>query len=60
MPQSEIEPLSDCPQCDTHLVVQRIIPGPAGLEYWTLRCTRCGHIHQEAVAASRSASSQIN
>jgi uncharacterized Zn finger protein len=40
---------SNCPLCDTRLVVQRIIPGPSELEYWTLRCTKCGHIHQDAV-----------
>jgi uncharacterized Zn finger protein len=44
--------LSDCPLCGTHLVVNRIVPGPAGLEHWTLRCTRCGHIHQDAVSTS--------
>jgi predicted Zn finger-like uncharacterized protein len=51
--------LANCPLCDTSLVVSHIIPGPAGLEHWTLRCTRCGHIHQDAVDTLRPASSQI-
>jgi uncharacterized Zn finger protein len=46
--------LSDCPLCGTRLVVQRIIPGRLGLEHWTLRCTKCGHIHQDAIDASSS------
>src|SRR6267142_1542438 len=57
MCESEAEPIplpsatvrSNCPHCDTRLVVQRIVPGQSGLEYWTLRCTKCGHIHQDAV-----------
>ena len=44
--------LPDCPQCSTPLVVQRIIPGRAGLEYWTLRCTKCGDIHLDAIDRS--------
>ncbi|WP_291688087.1 hypothetical protein [Bradyrhizobium sp.] len=44
--------LPDCPLCSTRLVVQRIIPGRLGLEHWTLRCTKCGHIHQDAVDTS--------
>lgn len=41
--------LSSCPQCDAGLAVLRIIPGRAGCEYWTLRCTRCGGIHLDIV-----------
>jgi uncharacterized Zn finger protein len=44
--------LPDCPLCSTPLVVQRIIPGRLGLEHWTLRCTKCGHIHQDAIDRS--------
>jgi transcription elongation factor Elf1 len=44
--------LPDCPLCGTRLVVQRIIPGRLGLEHWTLRCTKCGHIHQDAIDTS--------
>jgi uncharacterized Zn finger protein len=47
-------PLSDCPLCGTRLVIQQIIPGRLGLEHWTLKCTRCGHVHQDAVDLSSS------
>jgi uncharacterized Zn finger protein len=59
MPQIETEPSSsrpppvrsDCPQCAAHLVVLRVIGGRrAGVEYWTMRCTRCGGIHLEIVS----------
>ena len=57
MPESETSPsppssvavLSNCPQCDAELAVLRVIPGRAGREYWTLRCTRCGGIHLDTV-----------
>jgi uncharacterized Zn finger protein len=35
---------TNCPQCDARLNVMRIIPGRAGSEYWTMRCTKCGGI----------------
>jgi Zn finger protein HypA/HybF involved in hydrogenase expression len=38
-----------CPQCQAELTVLRIIPGRAGAEYWTMRCTRCGGIHLDIV-----------
>jgi uncharacterized Zn finger protein len=41
--------LSSCPECEAGLAVLRIIPGRAGCEYWTLRCTRCGGIHLDIV-----------
>src|ERR1700687_2013020 len=44
--------LSNCPQCDDDLVVLRVIPGRAGTEYWTLRCTGCGGIHLDIVRPS--------
>jgi uncharacterized Zn finger protein len=31
--------------------VQRIAAARSGFEHWTLRCTRCGHIHQAQVNA---------
>jgi uncharacterized Zn finger protein len=43
--------LSNCPQCEADLAVLRVIPGRAGCEYWTLRCTRCGGIHLDIVQA---------
>jgi uncharacterized Zn finger protein len=41
--------LSQCPQCSAGLAVMRVIPGRAGSEYWTMRCTRCGGIHLDIV-----------
>jgi len=29
--------------------VQRITAARSGFEHWTLRCTRCGHIHEAQV-----------
>ena len=49
IPHAAALALPDCPLCSTRLVVQQIIPGRLGLEHWTLRCTKCGHIHQDAV-----------
>jgi len=43
---------SNCPECDASLSVLRIIPGRAGSEYWTMRCTRCGGIHLNIVKAA--------
>jgi uncharacterized Zn finger protein len=44
--------LSNCPDCGTSLAVLRIIPGRAGAEYWTMRCTRCGGIHLDIIKAA--------
>ena len=41
--------LQTCPDCSGSLAVFRIIPGRAGAEYWTMRCTRCGGIHLDIV-----------
>ena len=43
---------SNCPDCSARLTVLRIIPGRAGSEYWTLRCTRCGGIHLDIIKAT--------
>ena len=40
---------TDCPECRGSLSVMRVIPGRAGSEYWTMRCTRCGGIHLDIV-----------
>jgi hypothetical protein len=48
-PLSAVPVLSNCPQCDAGLTVLRIIPGRAGSEYWTMRCTKCGGIHLDIV-----------
>ncbi|CAN7444715.1 zinc ribbon domain-containing protein [Bradyrhizobium sp. LjRoot220] len=61
-PQSEAKPatqsrqvMSNCPQCTAPLAVLRIIPGKAGAEYWTMRCTKCGGIHLDIVKADSPA-----
>ena len=41
--------LARCPDCAASLAVLRIIPGRAGAEYWTMRCTDCGGIHLNIV-----------
>ena len=57
MPQAETRPsgskavMSNCPECSAELAVLRIIPGKAGCEYWTMRCTKCGGIHLDIVKA---------
>ena len=40
---------SNCPECRGTLAVMRVIGGKAQVEYWTLRCTRCGGIHLDIV-----------
>jgi hypothetical protein len=47
--------MSNCPQCSASLAVLRIIPGKAGAEYWTMRCTKCGGIHLDIVKADSPA-----
>jgi uncharacterized Zn finger protein len=46
--------LSSCPDCSAALSVLRVIPGRAGAEYWTMRCTRCGGIHLDIIKPSPS------
>jgi Zn finger protein HypA/HybF involved in hydrogenase expression len=48
---SSTQVMSNCPQCSASLAVLRIIPGKAGAEYWTMRCTKCGGIHLDIVKA---------
>jgi len=40
-----------CPQCQAPALVQRATVGRSGFEHWTLRCTKCGHIHEAQVYA---------
>ncbi|MGH6644613.1 MAG: hypothetical protein ACRED3_18140 [Bradyrhizobium sp.] len=54
-PPSSRQVMSNCPQCNASLAVLRIIPGKAGAEYWTMRCTRCGGIHLDIVKADSPA-----
>jgi hypothetical protein len=44
--------LTNCPDCMADLAVLRIIPGRAGADYWTMRCTRCGGIHLDIIRTS--------
>ena len=44
--------LANCPDCSASLSVLRIIPGRAGAEYWTMRCSRCGGIHLDIIKPS--------
>jgi hypothetical protein len=40
-----------CVKCQSRLHVQRITAARSGFEHWTLRCTRCSHIHEAQVPA---------
>jgi hypothetical protein len=40
-----------CPKCQSRTEVQHIAVARAGFEHWTLRCTRCGLIHEAQVSA---------
>jgi Zn finger protein HypA/HybF involved in hydrogenase expression len=51
-PSAQASRLTNCPDCQSGLAVLRIIPGRAGAEYWTMRCTKCGGIHLDIVKAS--------
>ena len=52
-PSAQPSRLTNCPDCQAaDLTVLRIIPGRAGAEYWTMRCTRCGGIHLDIVGAT--------
>ena len=51
-PSAQSGKLTNCPDCQADLAVLRIIPGRAGAEYWTMRCTKCGGIHLDIVKAS--------
>ena len=52
--------LSTCPDCAASLAVLRIIPGRAGVEYWTMRCTGCGGIHLDIVNGASAAEASDN
>jgi len=52
--------MSNCPQCSASLAVLRIIPGKAGAEYWTMRCTRCGGIHLDIVKGTSSTTAVVD
>jgi uncharacterized Zn finger protein len=41
--------LPRCPQCQAPALIQRATPGRSGFEHWTLRCPKCGNIHEVQV-----------
>jgi len=49
-----------CDRCRGATMVQRITPSQPGYEHWTLRCTRCGHIHQMQVVSGPSQSEPLD
>jgi uncharacterized Zn finger protein len=40
-----------CPQCQSGMEIQHIASARSGFEHWTLRCTKCGLIHEAQVNA---------
>jgi uncharacterized Zn finger protein len=38
-----------CPRCQTRMEVQHVAPGRLGFQHWTLRCIKCGLIHEAQV-----------
>jgi hypothetical protein len=40
-----------CPICRADMEVLRVVPGRLGFEQWTLRCGKCGLIHEAQAAA---------
>jgi len=48
-PSSRITQRPRCPRCQASPIVQRIVPGRPGVEYWTLRCKKCGNIYDAQV-----------
>jgi transcription elongation factor Elf1 len=41
-----------CPRCQARATVQRAVSSTrSGYEFWTLRCTKCGTVHEAQVPA---------
>jgi uncharacterized Zn finger protein len=38
-----------CPRCQARSTIQRAVPARPGFEHRTLRCMKCGHIHEAQV-----------
>ena len=47
-------------RCQGPTNVQRIAPSRTGFEHWTLRGTRCGHIHQMQVVSKPTQSDPLD
>jgi transcription elongation factor Elf1 len=48
-----------CPKCQSRTEVQRITAARIGFEHWTLRCIKCGLIHETQVNADPMKSDSI-
>ena len=62
MPNPDTSPIplasavrDNCPNCNGHMAILRVIGGKSGSEYWTMRCTRCGGIHLDILQPSSAA-----
>jgi hypothetical protein len=42
---------NDCPECGGPLAVMRVLEG-RDVDYWTMRCIRCGAIHLNIVESA--------
>ena len=40
-----------CPMCRAHMEVLRVVSGRPGFEHRTLRCAKCGLVHEAQAAA---------
>jgi uncharacterized Zn finger protein len=49
-----------CGLCCAPTLVQRITPSRTGVEHWTLRCTKCGHVHQTEVVSKPPQSDPVD
>jgi transcription elongation factor Elf1 len=38
-----------CPKCQSRMAVQHITSARSGFEHWTLRCIKCGLVHEAQV-----------
>ena len=38
-----------CPRCQARMTVQRTVASRPDFEHWTLRCMKCGTIHEAQV-----------
>jgi RNase P subunit RPR2 len=55
-PARRVLSTSRCGRCLGPNKVQRITPSRTGFEHWTLRCTKCGSIHQIQIVRNPSKS----
>jgi transcription elongation factor Elf1 len=58
LPDSSAQTLSPCaaarprcPKCQSDTEVRYVAAARTGFQHWTLRCTRCGLIHEAQVGA---------